>query len=138
MQKTRKFPGNYKSLAKIGHFLEQAIKDMGFNAKDTYSIKLAVEEACCNIIDHAYGGEGKGEIECSLKTEIDCLQFELRDFGKPFDPEHVPPLQLNKPLDDLDGHGAGFYLMNQLMDNVYYENIPGKGNLMILTKRKME
>lgn len=136
MQKTRKFPGNYKSLAKISRFLEQAIKQAGFNAKEAYSVKLAVDEACCNIIDHAYGGENKGEIECSLFVENDCLQVELRDQGKSFNPEKVPPPQFDVPLRDLKEHGAGFYLMNQLMDSVHYEYSKEKGNRMVMEKRK--
>jgi serine/threonine-protein kinase RsbW len=136
MQKTRKFPGNYKSLTKISQFLEQAIKKVGLNAGDAYSVKLAVDEACCNIIDHAYGGEDKGEIECSLRMDADCLQVELRDQGKPFDPDIIPPPQIDIPLEDLKEHGAGFYLMKKLMDSVHYEYSPQTGNLMILEKRK--
>jgi len=132
------FPGNYKSLEKISCFIEEAIREVGFNAKDAYSIKLAVEEACCNIIDHAYGGEDKGDIECSYHVKANYLRIELRDSGAPFDPELVPPPPLDKSLEDLDDHGAGFYLMKQLMDTVDYENQPGKGNLMILIKRKLE
>ena len=136
MQKMHKFPGNYKSLAKISHFVEQAIKEVGFNAKDAYSVELAVEEACCNIIDHAYGGEDKGVIECSTQVEGDCLQIILCDHGMPFNPENVPSPQLDIPLEDLKEHGAGFYLMKKSMDSVHYENRPGSGNLMILKKQK--
>lgn len=138
MQKKRKFPGNYKSLAKISHFVEQAIKEVGLNAGDAYSVMLAVDEACCNVIDHAYGGEDKGFIECSLRVDGDCLQIELRDYGKPFNPANIPLPQLDTPLEDLEEHGAGFYLMKQSMDSVQYEYEPGSGNLMILKKRKVK
>lgn len=136
MQKTRKFPGNYKSLAKISHFLEQAIKQVGLNAREAYSVKLAVDEACCNIIDHAYGGEDKGEIECSLHVTDDCLQVELCDHGKPFNPEMVPSPQIGVPLEDLEERGAGLYLIKKLMDSVHYEYSAENGNRMILEKRK--
>jgi serine/threonine-protein kinase RsbW len=138
MQKMRKFPGNYKSLAKISQFIEQAIRKAGLNARDAYAVKLAIDEACCNIIDHAYGGEDKGDIECSLVVESDCLHIELRDHGKPFTPEKVPPPQLDVPLKDLKERGAGFYLMKKLMDSVYYDYKPETGNLMILEKRKSQ
>jgi serine/threonine-protein kinase RsbW len=138
MQKTRKFPGNYKSLAKISHFVEQAIKQAGLNARDAYSVKLAIDEACCNIIDHAYGGEDKGDIECFWRVEADCLHIELRDHGNPFNPENVPSPQFDVPLENLKERGAGFYLMKKLMDSVDYQYKTETGNLMTLEKRKSQ
>jgi serine/threonine-protein kinase RsbW len=136
MQKTRTFPGNYKNLTEISHFVEQAINHAVLNARDAYSVKLAVDEACCNIIDHAYGGENKGDIKCLIRVESDCLHIELCDHGKPFNPAEVPPLQLGVPLEELKEHGAGFYLMKQLMDTVQYEYTPEAGNRMTLEKWK--
>ncbi|MBN1535653.1 MAG: ATP-binding protein [Anaerolineales bacterium] len=135
MQRTRVFPGNYKSLAEISSFIEQSIKEAGLDTRDVYAVKLAVDEACCNIIDHAYGGEHKGEMEISVQVETDCLKIELRDQGKPFNPADVPPPQFNATLEELEEHGAGYYLMKKLMDSVHYEYSPQTGNRMILKKR---
>ena len=56
------FPGRYASLAEIGEFIGLAAQAAGFDSKDVYAIKLAVDEACTNIIEHGYGGEGIGKI----------------------------------------------------------------------------
>lgn len=58
--KTKTYPANYKSLATISQFIIEQAEDAGFSPKDVYAIQIAVDEACSNIIDHAYGGENLG------------------------------------------------------------------------------
>ena len=58
------FPGRFSSLAKIGRLVRQAAKEAGLNDKSAYDVELAVDEACTNIIEHGYGGEGKGRSWC--------------------------------------------------------------------------
>ena len=72
--KTLIFPGNYSSLTKIGDFVTQAAKSLGFESFDLYKIETAVDEACSNIIEHAYGQEGKGNIEVSVAAAPDNRQ----------------------------------------------------------------
>ena len=38
-------------LATIAHFVGEATDDMGVDADTAYSIQLAVDEACTNVID---------------------------------------------------------------------------------------
>jgi serine/threonine-protein kinase RsbW len=133
---TRTFPGNYKSLAKIGEFVLRAAQKAGLDGNDSYAIELAVDEGCCNIIDHAYGGEDRGEIRCSIETGDGKIMVTLRDHGRPFDPSLVPEPALNVPIQKVRKRGAGVFLMKKLVDELHYETSPETGNKLVLVKQK--
>jgi len=134
--KTVTFPGRYESLANISEFVVQAAKDAGLDSKAIYAVELSVDEACCNIIDHAYGGENIGDMQCSVMIEMGQVTVILRDNGRPFDLESVPEPTLNVPLEKLKLGGAGVYLIHKLMDEVHYESTPGSENVLTLVKRQ--
>jgi serine/threonine-protein kinase RsbW len=134
--RTATFPVEYKSLKKISEFVVQAARQAGLNEHETYQVDLAVDEACCNIIDHAYGGEGLGEMQCSVEIHPDKLTVILKDRGRPFDPSKVPEPQVDAPLEHVKRRGAGFYLMRKIMDELHYEHSPEGGNVLVLIKKK--
>jgi serine/threonine-protein kinase RsbW len=135
--KTVKFPGRFESLPKVGEFVRKAAISAGLNDKAVYAVQLAVDEACSNIIDHAYGGEGKGEMICSVITSKDGLTIILRDRGKPFNPQDISDPEINVPLDRLKPRGVGIYLMRKMMDEVYYEYSPNGGNILTMVKHRI-
>jgi anti-sigma regulatory factor (Ser/Thr protein kinase) len=112
-------------------------------------VQVAVDEACSNIIEHAYGGEGLADnarrpgdpcrappptIKCTCRTKPDRLIIELYDHGQPFDPDAVPKPDLNADLSERHAGGLGVYFIQQLMDAVHFESTPGQGNTLTLTK----
>lgn len=101
-----------------------------------YAIQLAVDEACCNIIDHAYGGEYRGEIECEITVREDGLEVQLRDQGLPFELSQVPEPDFSKPIEDVTPRGVGFYLMRKMVDELDYRHSQQNGNVMRLFKKK--
>jgi serine/threonine-protein kinase RsbW len=84
----------------------------------SYSLQLAVHEACSNIVEHAYASQdGKFWVTFSVSTEPACLITELNDLGSSFNPSEIP-------LPDLDTgqeHGYGLFLVHQIMDEVIYQ-----------------
>jgi len=132
---TVSFPGRFESLSKIGKYVEDAAKSAGLSDKAVYAIQLAVDEACANIIDHAYGGENKGEIDCTLIAKEEGLTIILRDRGRPYNPQYIPDPQVNVPLQKLKPRGVGVYLIRKMMDEVHYEYSPEEGNILTLFKR---
>jgi serine/threonine-protein kinase RsbW len=129
------FPGRYDSLASISNFVEEAAKQAGLDHKATYEVQLAVDEACCNIIDHAYGGEGIGDIQCTAKVEKDALTIVLVDRGRPYSPDKVAPPELNVPISKVKPRGVGLYLMRKMMDGVSYKSAPDSTNVLTMVKR---
>ena len=133
---SKSFPGNYKSLNKIRKFVARFAKQAGLSDDGIYAVKLAVDEACSNIIEHGYGGEGKGKIDCTCLVQDRGLQITLRDWGEPFDPDRIGPPDFSKPIEDLELRGAGLHLIRNLMDEVYFDFSGNRGNVLVLAKYK--
>lgn len=87
-----------------------------------YNLQLAVQEACTNIVQHAYARTTEGRIEARL-TLVYCpfqVIVELHDTGQPFNPETVSEPDLSHP----QVRGYGLFLMKQLLDEVTYHSQP--------------
>jgi serine/threonine-protein kinase RsbW len=129
-------PGRYENLVKISAYVRQAAQEAGLDGFAVYSVETAVEEACSNIIEHAYGGEDRGEIECTCCVDEAGLTIRLRDHGKPFSPEKVPSPDVRAPLKKRQAHGLGLYIIRKWMDDVQFEFTPGCGNQLTMVKHK--
>jgi serine/threonine-protein kinase RsbW len=132
---TRTFPGRFESLEKISIFVKDAAKKAGLGEEAVYGVELAVDEACSNIIEHAYRGEDLGEIECTCETTHRGLKIVITDNGHPFTPSQVPKPDLSSPLEERRRGGLGLFFIDQMMDEAHYEFAPGE-NRLILIKHK--
>jgi len=130
------FPGNFKSLEQISEFIITQAQQAGFEPKDVYAIQTAVDEACSNIIDHAYGGEDLGTIVIKTNETDRALRIILKDKGKEFDPDDVPKPDIDSPLEIRKERGLGIFFMRKLMDQVIFEFSKEKGNKLTLVKNK--
>jgi len=88
----------------------------------------AVSEAFNNIVLHSYAGRDDGIVEMDIQTLPDHISIEFRDWGDSFDPDSVPPPN----LDQLPESGLGVYIMKTLMDLSY---APGQPNVLTLSKK---
>ena len=134
--RTAIFPAKFDQLDTIRGFTSQAARDAGMDDSETYAVELAVDEACTNIIEHAYEGENRGEIECTCDFNKTFLTVILRDHGKPFDPSTVRTPDITANIDDRTVGGLGVYLMKQLMDEVRFEPLGESGNVLTMIKRR--
>lgn len=131
---TRVFPGVYKSLEDITGFVAEQAAKTGFDSKTIYSIEVAVDEACSNIIEHAYGGENKGTITLTCEVSPGEFIVHIQDQGAPFDPEKVRKPRLDARLSKHPGHGLGYHFMTSMMDEVFFE-FNDDGTLLTMIKR---
>jgi serine/threonine-protein kinase RsbW len=130
------FPGRFDSLSRISKFVVGAAGAAGLGEEAVYAVEMAVDEACTNIIEHAYGGEGRGDIECTCQINHEGLTVTLRDYGSPFDPSNVPEPNVNAALEDREEGGLGLYLIRKLMDEVDFEFTPDSGNVLTMVKHQ--
>jgi sigma-B regulation protein RsbU (phosphoserine phosphatase) len=134
--RTAIFPARFDQLDSIRGFAVQAARDAGMDDSQTYAVELAMDEACTNIIEHAYKGDEKGDIECTCDSNDICLTVVIKDHGKPFDPSTVSEPDLDADIDNRPLGGLGIYLIRQLMDEVHFEPLGESGNVLTLVKRK--
>ncbi len=136
MNQTQTFPGKFENLEDISQMVGQAAESAGLDDSGVYAVQLAVDEACTNIIEHAYGGEGYGQIDVSTQVTPTCLVVQLRDFGRPFDPALIPIPQTNLPLEEIQPRGIGLYLIRKMMDEIKFEFTADRGNILTMIKNK--
>lgn len=126
------FPGNYDSLEKIARFVKTEAQVSGLSRSQIFAVETAVDEACSNIIEHAYGGEGIGDIHCTTQCDQKGFTVILEDHGQSFDPEKVPDPDLTAPLRDRKSHGLGYYMMRQWMDEVRFDFHDNRNRLTLV------
>ena len=112
----------------VREFVDGAARAFGFSEEDVANIILAVDEACTNIIKHAYHYALDQEIEISIFHSTRSFEIRIYDNGKAFDPSSIRTPDLKDHIGHKRRGGLGVYLMKRLMDKVEYNFIPGKRN----------
>ena len=124
-------PGRARSLIMVRRAVEAAASTCGFDKEQTQDIVLAVDEACQNVVRHAYGGRGDGDMVVDLRREHGEFQVLIRDFAAPVDKTKIIP----RALDDVRPGGLGIHFIREVMDEMDYLPPPdGQGNLLRLKK----
>lgn len=101
-----------------------------FDQRDTSKIVLALDEACSNIIRHAYGGKSGESITIVCRIKPSRLEFHLYDHGIPLNVADIR----SRPLEELRPGGLGVYLMRNVMDQVKFEDGTDDGNHLFMYK----
>jgi serine/threonine-protein kinase RsbW len=132
---TLQVPSSTENLALIREFVTTIGNQAGLLPAGVAQLELAVDEACANVMEHAYGRDMTKELSIRASIDGDTLEIAVIDTGKSFDPSAVPQLELDKLIANRKSGGLGMRLMNALMDEVHYEMIPGKKNQLRMIKR---
>ncbi len=132
--KTLKVKSRTENLSHIRDFVNSSASEVNVPADIVENIILAVDEACTNIIKHAYKYFPDGEILIKIKPSSSKFVVSIIDYGISFEPETIPEPDLQKYYRQKRVGGLGIYLMRTLMDDVKYISIPGKYNEVLLSK----
>jgi serine/threonine-protein kinase RsbW len=122
------------NLREVREFVGEEARTFGFTEEDVANIILAVDEACTNIIKHAYQYATDKVIEVSLHPVKQKFEIRIYDNGRPFDPSTIRQPDLKEHIGHRKRGGLGVYLMKKLMDKVEYNFHRGKRNEVRLTK----
>lgn len=134
--KTARYSADFKNLDSIRDFVGKAAEKAGFSGREVYSIQLATDEACSNVIEHAYEGDPKGVIEIACDARDSQITITIHDHGKFFDITAVRPPNLSNDLSEREVGGLGIYLIRKLMDEVHFSSSEKTGNTLTMIKRK--
>jgi serine/threonine-protein kinase RsbW len=122
------------NLALIRDFTKSAAAESGFSDETIGKIILAVDEACTNIIKHAYKYSPEGNIIISTKFKDGKFIISITDEGNHFDPDRIPEPDLLQYYKQKRAGGLGMFLIKKLMDEVKYSTLKGNKNQVILVK----
>lgn len=115
-------------------FIDSACAESGLHPDDCFALKLAMDEACTNIIQHGYAGMNPGSIILELEVGPDEATLRVTDFGHPFEPRRPPAPDVEAAIEDRRVGGFGLFFIYSTMDAVDYHS-DGSGNTLTLTKR---
>jgi len=105
-------PASLDQIRKLAAMVETLAVGANLGDEAVHQCRLAVDEACTNIITHSYADDPSGVIEVKMiaPPNIDCWS-----------------------LDEASPGGLGLYLMHAVMDRVNYTVRP-EGNSLVMTK----
>lgn len=130
-----KIPSQSDNLELIRGFVAKIASKVGFGENDINKIELAVDEACANIIKHAYKNDKKDKpIDIAIEIDYKKLTIVITDKGKGFDVSKIKSPDMHEYLAQMRVGGLGIYLMKTLMDEVDFDIEPGTKNQVKMTK----
>lgn len=127
-------PAEEIELLKIKDFIQRVCDAAGCTPKEANSLTLAVDEACTNIIRHAYTGKKDGEIELEAGIGLYDLRIKVIDHGEAFDFNSVKDPDLDHYVDIGKKGGLGIWLIKKVVDRVTYRAY-GDRNEMVLYRK---
>lgn len=131
--------GQYDLVKQVCEFVTAGAQQAGLDDNAVFQVELACDEACTNIIEHAYGGEGSGNITATWEANPQSFTITLHDQGHRFNPDAVEDPTFVKPNtepdpDKLKVGGLGIHFMRNLMDEIRYQFDEKQGNTLIMVK----
>jgi serine/threonine-protein kinase RsbW len=108
---------------KIGQIDEMDEKVIG-------DIRLAVDEACSNVIKHAYKGDVSRKIIIKYTVRPDRFQVVIEDNGLTTRRKALK----GRDLDDIRPGGLGIHFIKRVFDVFELDENKKKGNRLILVK----
>ncbi len=117
-------PSNLRGLREQ---IRQSVVATGASPELAYKLVLVIDEACANVIRHGYDGQQCGRIKLRMQQEDHELNFILRDYASPVDPECIKPRDLN----ECRPGGLGINFIDSVMDQWQFRSpLQGEGNVL--------
>lgn len=118
-------------LKPLRDLVKDGVSQLGCSNENQECIVMAINEACMNIIQHAYEDDENGEIIVEIWKAYNELIIRIYDFARKVDCNKIK----SRDLDDIRPGGLGVHLIHKVMDSVDYKNINDDfGNMLELRK----
>ena len=129
-------PAVSDALGTLRHFVVGVAQDSGFDEEQVEQIEMAVDEACANVVNHAYGDRTHESPKFQMRIVIspDSLKITVMDKGVGL--VNMPPgaSSVEEFLDRGAQGGLGLYIIKNFMDEVEYDSPPQAGTTLHMTK----
>lgn len=107
-------------LEKVRRFVEGHARQAQLPPDAIEECKLAADEACTNVIKHAYACDDTQQIEVAVIVDSDRFTVRIRDEGLPFRSDLYQEPDVQRAVRQRRRGGLGVHIMRQLMDEVQY------------------
>lgn len=124
-----------KNLSQVRSFVSVQARKHGFTDDQINDIRLAVDEACTNVIKHAYSFDDSKEFNVDLEFDNSSLSIEITDFGIGFNPSKYEVPNLHKRIKQKKRGGMGIFLIRNLMDELAYDSDGSKNVIKMIKYR---
>ena len=128
-KKQLEFSSHTGNLALMRNYVRHFLEAFPFSERQRTLMVLGVDEACTNIIRHAYHLRDDQLISLSLEGKSDRVCVRLRDYGEQVGPHGMK----SRPADLIKPGGLGLHLIRHAFDQVDYVLRP-RGTELVLTK----
>lgn len=127
-----RFNSDPKKLRMVRERVQEIAEEFGCSKKLISDLVIAINEACMNIMQHAYKGEKSGKILLEIQKATGEVQVLLTDFADPIDPDGIQP----RDLEDVKPGGLGTYFIREIMDDCIYGHLDNNaGNYLKMRKK---
>src|SRR2546430_13382720 len=123
------FTSHSANLARMRIFVRKFLARHPFSEKQRTLMVLGIDEACTNVIRHAYDLRDDQPIALSVESLQTCVRMRLRDYGEQT-PAH---LMRGRNHAEVKPGGLGLHLIRNAFDKVDYILKP-RGTELVLTK----
>jgi anti-sigma regulatory factor (Ser/Thr protein kinase) len=118
-------PARPENVAVVRHVLGAFAEALMLPDPVIEDMRLAVTEACTNVVRHAYADGQPGPIEILIRPTGDRLQVTVADRGRGLGPSP-----------DTSGPGLGLPLIAALTDSFEIERGPSAGSRLVMSFRR--
>ena len=126
-------PSKTSHLKDVRQFIVDRGRKAKFSEEVIEAMQTAVDEACANIIEHAYRDCSDEIVNIEVIVKPDCFEVCLRDQGTPFNRSAYRAPDVVKLTKSGASGGLGVRIILDLMDQVEYSN-EGQTNIIRLKK----
>ena len=112
-------------LSAVSSFVREISTRLGLTGNDIERLELVVEEACMNVIEHAYDPGEQGSFDIVILRKPGQVVVAVEDQGLPFD---------FKKFDVEKESGLGIILMKAFADEIHFLNLGRRGKRVELAK----
>lgn len=115
-------------------FLDSTCVDAELPDDVVFSVRLAAEEACTNVIMHGYRDREPGPLAVAISREERRVVVTITDRGIAFDMADAPAPTLDAPAEERAIGGLGWHLIRNVMDEIHQQHDASSGNTLTLIK----
>ncbi len=115
-------PARPESVAVVRHVLGAFAEALRLSDPVIEDMRLAVTEACTNVVRHAYGDGEPGPVEILIRPVGDVLEVIVSDEGRGLGPS-----------DDTAGPGLGLPLIAALAHSLEIDQAPRAGSRLLMS-----